>query len=356
MLYLCQLLGFQSLKQRLTSRYVKPNGALGWRVRRKCFATDQNCEFCGKKGHMFRECPSLPSEPEVKIEFAQKLRGSPRICLKEYEGMSWSKVLQYVEERGKNLNKGNPWMDDKRPLAGLRKCLGTWKAIGASKSVLSRLAYGYQMRFFKEPGKAMFKNNVKSDKAVEDFVEQEKSKHVADGSFVEIGVNEVQVVNPFLVSVNAAGKMRRCDDMRFVNAFMPLNVFSMQTLARDVPNVVGVGYGMITRDLEKAYYKVPVSESSTKSQCFFWKGKFYKAFILLFVFCQAPFVFTRICKVIVKFCGVLLIPVINFIDDFLFSTEQAKLVELQTLGWTMSEKSNQIENTVKFLGFIIDSV
>ena len=81
-------------------------------------------------------------------------------------------------------------------------------------------------------------------------------------------------------------------------------------------------------------------------------------------FCQAPFVFTKICRVLVSFCGVLAIPVLNFVDDFLFSEDQQKILLLQKfidnlfaiVGWTFSMKDNQMGDRVKFLGFVIDTL
>ena len=61
------------------------------------------------------------------------------------------------------------------------------------------------------------------------------------------------------------------------------HLFKMQTLDRDIPNLVSPGDYMLTRDLEKACYKIPIERDSTKYQCFYWKGKFYKARSTVFV-------------------------------------------------------------------------
>src|SRR5687767_12604541 len=106
--------------------------------------------------------------------------------------------------------------------------------------------------------------------------------------------------------------------MRFVNASLASPIFKMQTLEKDVPNIIKPGDLVFTRDLEKASYKIPISENSTRFQCFYWKGKYYKALVLIFGFCQAPFIFTKICRVVVRFFGALLIRLMNFIDDFIF--------------------------------------
>lgn len=67
---------------------------------------------------------------------------------------------------------------------------------------------------------------------------------------------------------------------------------------------------------------------------------------------------------VVRFCGALLIKVLNFVDDFLFSESKERVTELQQfvdelfslLGWTFSLKDNQLGERVKLLGFVIDSL
>jgi hypothetical protein len=256
----------------------------------KFFKCESLCEFCQKIGHTLNFCPSLPTEPPThkRIPFVESLLTSPKWKMKRYEGMRISDVLGTVVKEGIELNLGNPWESDQKPYSSLRKNLGFWKAIGADKSVLSWIAYGYQMRFVDTPHRAMFRN-APNTRDYEEFIESEIKTHLSDGSFVEVKKEDVWVVNPFLVSVNSNGKPRRCDDMRFVNAFMASPVFTMQTLDKDVPNIVLLDDMMITRDLEKAYYKIPIYDESTKFQCFFWKGKYYQSKVLLFGFVRPRF-------------------------------------------------------------------
>jgi hypothetical protein len=206
--------------------------------------------FCAKVGHNVRFCPSLPTEPEQKVDFVESLLNTPRLKLKRFEGLGWGEVASEVARLGGSLNEGNPWREDARPLSALRRQLGFWKIIGADKSVLSWLAYGFQMRFAREPGKMAFRNhpNVRDWEA---FVDKEVETHLADGSFTEVKRDEAWVINPFLIAVGASGKPRRCDDMRYVNGFLAGPTFKLQTLDRDVPNVVREGDVLLTRDLEK---------------------------------------------------------------------------------------------------------
>jgi len=318
--------------------------------------------FCQKVGHHVGFCPSKPTTPRQNIPFVESLLVTPKIKLQELEGLTWEETFDLVCKRGRELNKGNPWLGDPRPFSSLRKNLGFWKSIGADRTVLSWIAYGVQFRFEKEPRRKFFEN-PSSVWQYEEFIDKEVNTHLSDGSFVEEKVENVRIINPFLISVNSNGKPRRCDDLRFVNGYLSSPMFKMQSLGGDVPNVVHNGDKLFTRDLEKAYYKIPIEESSTQYQCFYWKGKYYRSLVLLFGLCQAPFVFTKICRTIVRFFGALMIRLVNFVDDFLFCENPAKLIQLQKFvdkifhmcGWTLSEKDNQIGTRVKFLGFVIDS-
>lgn len=329
---------------------------------KKFFQQTGTCVFCQKIGHEVGYCPSKQSVPDQKLEFVEHLLSLPRLKLKVLEGRNWGDTLDYIYNLGLQLNKGNPWKDDCRPFSSLRKNLGFWKSIGADNSVLSWLSYGYQFKFQRTPKRKFF-SNPSNIYQFEDFVDKEITTHLNDGSFVEVEVDKVKVVNPFLISVNSSGKPRRCDDLRYVNGFLASPMFKMQSLGNDVPNIVMPGQEMFTRDLEKAYYKIPIDEESSYYQCFFWKGKYYRSKVLLFGLCQAPFIFTKICRTIVRFFGAIMIRLVNFVDDFLFCDRPDRIQSLQKfvdfifklLGWTLSLKDNQIGERVRFLGFVVDS-
>lgn len=181
-------------------------------------------------------------------EFAERLLGTPRSAPHPTSEPPPEPPWESCPRILPTSNAGNPWEHDRRPFSALRRSLGYWKAIGADKSVLSWLAYGYQLRLVGPP--RMFFANSPSTGEFEEFVDREIATHLQDGSFVEISPDEAHVVNPFTIAVGASGKPRRCDDMRYVNAFLASPVFKMQTLAGDVPNVVRPGDELLTRDLE----------------------------------------------------------------------------------------------------------
>ena len=79
-------------------------------------------------------------------------------------------------------------------------------------------------------------------------------------------------------------------------------------------------------------------------------------------FFLAPFVFTKICRPIVQFFGMINLPTFNYMDDWLWSirgsqmSTMAPLVDklFSVLGWVFSDKDQQGKQ-VKMLGTIIDA-
>ena len=105
-----------------------------------------------------------------------------------------------------------------------------------------------------------------------------------------------------------------------------------------------------------------MSKKSRKYQCRYWKGKYFECRCLLFGGTTAPFVFTKLCRPMVRFLGAILVALINFIDDWLFGAMLAELERLKllidklftALGWVFNEKGEE-GVIVKFLGYLVDS-
>ena len=322
------------------------------------------CSFCLRSDHDQSFCPCLPTEPskEHKQIFVDKLLKQPRQRLDIYEKMDWEEACERVISMGTKLNEGNPWAGEADREFDLRKKLGFWKAIGADKTVLSWIGYGVDMRFHGHPSRTHFPNHPIPERH-EPFVDSEIAKHLADNLLTVITPGRAHVVHPMMVAENGP-KPRLCDDLRYVNAFLASPSFKMQSLKEDIPEIVEPEYDMVVKDLEKAYYKVMISPGARKYQCRFWKGKFYEPKMLLFGGCQAPFVFTKLCRPIVRFFGCILMALLNFIDDWIFAARKRDIHRLklvvktifEALGWTFNEDKDQHSTRVRFLGYILDSV
>ena len=97
----------------------------------------------------FMECLSgeeTKVEDKKKIPFVEQLLDMRDESICQYKGMKPEVALEATMARGRILNAGNPWAESKEALNGLRRQLGYWKAIGASRVVLSWIAYGLELR------------------------------------------------------------------------------------------------------------------------------------------------------------------------------------------------------------------
>ena len=319
--------------------------------------------MCGKKGHVLDFCPSRATRPrdEDRSTFVDMLVNSPRVRLDRYRGLSWEEAWERLFAYGSELNKGNPWCFETGPEFHLKKNLGFWKAIGADRTVMSWVGYGVDVHFCTPLSRLWFANS-KATLAHESFIEKELNAHLEDGLAKVVDGSKVLMVHPMLV-VDQNGKLRLCDDLRFTNGFQASPSFQMQSLEQDIPEIVQPGEVMVTKDLQKAYYKVMMTPRAREYQNRYWKGKFYQMCCLLFGMCNAPFVFTKLCRPLVRFFGAVLLKVINFIDDFLMAMMTEDLERIKSffekvfllLGWSFNDKGEE-GSRVNFLGYIVDSV
>ena len=276
-------------------------------------------------------------------------------------GLAKEDGMEMIRQRGEVLNEGNPWVESQKTYDRLRAKLGYWKALGASNSVISWLGYGVPMRFQKEPQYLAFQNH-RMDPEATSYVDRDMDKHKATGCFVEAPPGSVKIANPIL-AIKQDGKWRRCDDCRFGNSFQANCEFKMASLERDIPILTEEGDVGITRDLEKAYYKIPLDKDAQPYCAFEWLGIFYFSMVMLFGMCQAPLFFTRICKPMAAFFGAVKIPALNYIDDWFWATRPGLVPELcrflqaffELLGWSFNDKGRE-GTEVKLLGFVLDLV
>ena len=313
-------------------------------------------------GKFLPEQSTIP-RAEDRSPYVDSLINSARVRLDFYKGFSWEQVWEKLLMEGSRLNEGNPWKWEMAHEFHLKKNLGFWKALGADKTVLSWIGYGVDVCFIATPAPVQFANSKVTSEKYDKFVEEELDRHVKDGLAKKVGSSKVHIVHPMLVVENSAGKRRLCDDMRWANAFQASPSFKMQSLEHDIPELVEPGEVLFTRDLAKAYYKVMMTPRAREFQNRWWKGVFYQMCCLLFGMCNAPFVFTKICRPIVRFFGAALAKLLNFIDDWLLSAKPNEIARLRTffenvlgrLGWVFNEKGEE-GTSVTFLGYIVDSV
>jgi hypothetical protein len=314
------------------------------------------CGFCKRKGHNKETCMVMPvfqadggQQTELqkkKVAFVQGLlEKKPRTAEERMmrPGESRLDAAKRAIAVGEEANRGNPWMTSEKRRDKLRRRLGYWWAIGADRVVLSWIGYGVELKFERPPPRLYFANH-RSYSEHEEHVEKEHVQHLADGSFEEVDGSEVQIGNPLQVEVNEKGKARTCQDSRFANAYIADYAFTQETLSKHVAMILERDMQMITTDVEKAYYQVPLHKRSQPYLAWRHRGRWIKPTIIVFGIKPAPFVFTKMMRVLLLFIRLLGVRGSNCIDDNLWAdmgmdevVTMVKLVFGET-GWTFNSK------------------
>ena len=331
------------------------------------------CKHCQTKGHTIETCINRAAD-EVGGDRAGAwvralIQRAPFHLERLTEGKCWEEIESIIEREGAACNAGNPWLASNLRRDRLRKNLGYWYVIGANSTVLSWLGYGVPMRFLTEPEPYAFRNHTKSLEGHEEFVRAEHATHVEDGSFVclspaSIRAGAVRILNPIMVSVNKKNKPRMCHDMRWPNGYLPHVEFRMETLQRELADVVAEGDVLLAIDIAKAYYSVPLHPDAQAYLCWVYDGKVYKPTVLVFGVSPAPHVFTKIMRPWMQLCRSTLVKLMGMIDDYLFAVPPARALalarfvrfSLERLGWELNDKCQLTpQPRLCILGMIVDA-
>ena len=315
------------------------------------------CVFCRKDGHDHSFCPLRRTQPE-KADLSPWVES----IIKEPAPTTPSSTADW-QSLGSRLNQGNPWAHSISILDRLRSRLGFWKALGANHCVLSWLAYGLPLRFSSEPPRWIFENHTSFNEHAS-FASTEIAGHIEDGRFFKPSERQVAHISPQQVELNKKGKMRRCDDLRNINAYLAHVNVKLEGHS-NVPDIVAPNDMTFTEDLTKAYYMLRMEPSAHKWLCFRDpKLGTISSRTLLFGLSPAVMWFTKICRPVLSFMRSLGLKVVNMIDDWLGAADALSVNEvhasvrliLTELGWLLNTKGAKPSSSTLFLGLIIDSL
>ncbi len=146
-----------------------------------------------------------------------------------------------------------------------------------------------------------------------EFADAEHDENLADGSFTEVDDDFAKCIYPLQVEENRKKKLRMCSDLRFPNAYQAHPILRLESLDKHMPDVVCKGDYMVTTDMKKAYFSVPMHESAWPYLWWRHRDKIVCATILEFGACQAPRFFHKIMRVIVQSCRKYRIRMMNIV-------------------------------------------
>ena len=199
----------------------------------------------------------------------------------------------------------------------LRENIKFWQDIGASKWIIDILLLGYCLPFVGEPIKKFFKNHTSALKHAE-FVSLELLKLLKSGALSEVKESELVVCSPLGVATNACGKQRLILDLRYVNEHLRVQKFKYEDI-RTACDLFSEGDWFIKFDYTSGYHHVEIFPEHTKFLGCSWsvngKQLFCKFTVLPFGLASAPFVFTKIQKVLVSHWRRQGIRIFTYLDD-----------------------------------------
>lgn len=332
---------------------------------------EQSCELCGKRGHVSQSCPDQTQRVEEdhtkEHRWVRRLLGMPRVNVAEVNrGLSVEEGVRRWLERGKEMNRGNPWEGSTRKEDSLRARLGYHKAMGMGSVHLGWIGFGVPLQFIaeQEPAVLAFRNHA-SALEHEAFVDREHEANLAAGSYVKVERQQLKSICPIQVEKNpTSGKLRLCQDLRWINGHLPNVEFRMESLHTELGDVVKPGDKLITTDIEKAYYCLPMHPSAQPYLGWRWRDQHYMPTCLVFGLSTAPRIFTKIMRPMMAFMRSLGVRVLGMIDDYMWAERPEKMAEVRQavqqvlpgLGWKLNAKCEwEPSDEVLMLGMLINT-
>ena len=190
-----------------------------------------------------------------------------------------------------------------------------WERIGCNKTILDILREGYRIPFYSTPPKNFNKNN-KSALKHEGFVTSAIQELLDTGRIVELP-EPPYIVNPLSVSDNGE-KLRLILDLRLVNGHVYKDKikFDDWKIMEHFLEQGGFGFKF---DISQGYHHIDIHPDFQKYLGFSWVingvQRFFMFLVLPFGLTSAPFIFTKVVRVLIKFWRSQGIKICCFIDD-----------------------------------------
>jgi len=331
----------------------------------------QTCVRCKKTGHTAYSCPDQTQMEETdrgeKDAWVRRLLELPRVDIAaENTGVSLEEGVARWQERGEKYNRGNPWLGSTKMEDSLKKRLGYHKAMGMSSVHLGWIGFGVPLQFIEQrhPRPLAFRNHA-SAMEEEEFIDKEHRSNLADGSYVKVSREQLKGICPLqVVKHPVSGKKRLVQDLRWINGHLPNVQFRMESLHKELGDVVQRGDKMLTTDIAKAYYCLAMHPDAQQYLGWEWKGEYYMPTCLVFGLAPAPRIFTKIMRPMMAFMRSLGVRVLGMIDDYLWAEREERILSVRTavqtvlplLGWSFNAKCEwDPADEVLMLGMLVNA-
>ena len=257
--------------------------------------------------------------------------------------------------------EGDP-LDHVAQPSRLKSCLATWRAAGASGSLLADLVLGVRWRWAGRPPPRLRQPNPHLDWEQEQAVDSELARLLSLGAVREVHALPHCCLPVFVVK-KSSGKFRLVHDLRLVNQFLDVPKFRLEGLPL-VRQLAQDGDLSCTVDLSDAYLHFPVHRRFQRFLGFAWGGRFFVWSALPFGLALSPRVFVKALRPVLARLRSQELRVVSFFDDFLLLAQpevaaqhrQCLLSTLREFGLKVNlSKVTQLESSTKFLGVLVDT-
>ena len=198
----------------------------------------------------------------------------------------------------------------------LKKNIFFWKSIHTSKTILETISQGYKIPFIETPAQAIFQNN-KTALLHAEFVEESINDLIESGAVKEC-CSKPHVVSPLSVSINAKGKKRLILDLRYINSHLYKDPIRFDDW-RAFENYLVSDSFCFKFDLKSGYHHVDIFHEHQTFLGFSWaKDGNYRYFVftvLPFGLSTAPYIFTKVLRLLVSFWHSRGIKITLYLDD-----------------------------------------
>ena len=300
-----------------------------------------SCHFCGQPGHWKAACPGLFSHSTLSFNQRKCIsqQKDSKFYQKKPKNHEESSQVKYNNLRsdfhtnnsdclitrvvlgntscGSDNESYHHEQDSKNAFVkgSLRSNLEYWKEIGASDFMLDVIENGYKLPFRTIPDKAELKNN-KSARENAQFVSDSIKELLESKRIVEVPFKP-HVVNPLSVSSNK-GKHRLILDLRYDNDHLEKRKVKFEDW-KTFQNYISSENYLFKFDLKSGYHHIEIFQPHLTYLGFQWEvdgvPRYFCFAVLPFGLSTAPYIFTKVCRPLVKLWRFHGIKIVLYLDD-----------------------------------------
>ena len=246
---------------------------------------------------------------------------------------------------------------------GLRVCASFWREMGASRFVMRVIEEGYLLPFVQLPVPKMIKNHASAHEHAE-FVSTSVEDLVRRRCVLPVNEADVVVCSPLGV-VDNGKKLRLILDLRYVNEHLAKFKFKLEDI-KMLAEVYSKGDYLVCFDLKSGYHHIAIAEEHQKYLAFAWEvnsvKKYFMFAVLPFGLSTAPYIFTKVTRVLLRRWRGRGIRCTLYMDDgtggaesFEKAVQVAKIMQsdLQNAGFVVNKDKSQWipSQSVSVLGY-----